>query len=549
MSGAFVLLKIIGFVTLLLYGTHMVTNGMLKGFGGDLRQKIGQSLSNRFKAFFAGIGVTLALQSSTATGLMASSFAAHGILSPVPGFVLMLGANVGTALVTQILSFPAELLAGPLFLMGFLLFKSSKTTKWENLGKALIGIGVMFLSLHELVNTFKPLGQLEVMQAIFKSLEDQVFLSMLVGAVAAWLCHSSVAVVLLVLSVMSGGGLPLEAALAMVLGANLGGAVPPFMEVSGSVARRLPLGNLLVRSVGVLCGLAALPQVHQLLININHLEPRVLVDVHVAFNIVLALLAFPFAKPVSVLLVKLLPDPPVENLPGQPRYLDSSVSSQSHLAMANAEREVLHLSDTVSEQLLFAQRAIKDNSADAVIRCGMLGDAVTGLGRSIRSYLGQIPVDAMSDNDKKRSLELMDFVINIEHAADLMAHQLVEPLVSKQQEGNLMSKDQVKTINELMNTLSEGLSLSIVALIRRDEKAARQLIAQKIVLRNKEIELDRMSSGNSLYPNTHGGIELDVASRAWRECRSIYGHFAAIGYHILDQAGQLRSRVVDGGGS
>lgn len=227
MSGALILVEIVGYVALLLWGTHMVTSGVLRAFGAILRQRVGSSLSRPWRAFLSGIVITLALQSSTATGLMASSFAAHGILAAAPGFVLMLGANVGTALVTQIFTFPTGVLIAPLFLLGFILFQKSLSTRWRNMGRTLIGLGLMFLSLHALVDTFQPLADIPLVQQVIGALGDQVLLALLIGIGAAWICHSSVAVVLLVLSMATSGILPFSAGLAMVLGANLGGALPP----------------------------------------------------------------------------------------------------------------------------------------------------------------------------------------------------------------------------------------------------------------------------------------------------------------------------------
>ena len=550
MSGAFVLLKIAGFVALLLWGTHMVTSGVLRAFGAELRQRIGSALSSTPKAFLSGVAVTLALQSSTATGLMASSFAAHGVLAAVPGFVLMLGANVGTALVTQIFAFPAVVLAAPLFLVGYLSFRNSQSTRWRNLGRAAIGIGLMFLSLHELVATFKPLGQIDLVQQILGALGDQPVLALLLGAAAAWMCHSSVAVVLLVLSLAGGGVLPLEAGLAMVLGANLGGAIPPAFEVEGPVARRLPLGNLMVRTIGVLAGMVALPWGVALLEAWGHTEPRALVDAHVAFNLALAFLALPFARPASVLLVKLLPDPPIPEDPSQPRYLDTSLLSQPHLALSNVEREALRLSDSLASQLVHARRALEDSSPDDVQQAGRLGDVVTALGRAIRQHLTSLSADHLNSEEQRRVHELMTFVVNIEHAADLIPHHLVEPLVKRGQEGDMLDAASKKQLDAVMVELQEGLGLAVAVLLRNDMKAAKTLVEKKVSLRAMEQRWHQQLDVKAAWPGAKSGaIEVDVMLKALRECRRIFGHLGALAYHVLEGAGQLRSRVADGEGS
>lgn len=552
MSGAWVLLKIAGFVALLLWGTHMVTSGVLRGFGAELRQRIGGALSSTPRAFLSGVAVTVALQSSTATGLMASSFAAHGVLAAVPGFVLMLGANVGTALVTQIFAFPAVVLAAPLFLLGYVCFRKSRGTRWRNVGRACIGIGLMFLSLHELVATFQPLGQIAVVRELLEALGDQPFLALLLGAIAAWLCHSSVAVVLLVLSLSSGGVLPLEAALAMVLGANLGGAVPPAFEAEGAVARRLPLGNLLVRSVGVAAGMIALPFLADALARWGHVQPRAVVDVHVAFNLLLALLALPFARPASALLVRLLPDPPVPDDPGQPRYLDMNLVGQPHLALANVEREALRLSDTLNAQLVAALPALLKGDPDAESEVGRLGDCVTSLGRAVRHHLQLLSSENMSAVELRRVHELLTFVSNIEHAADLIPHHLVEPVSKRGHDGDLLTQAGRKQIETMVNELIEGLSWAVAVLLRNDLRVAKAMIEKKTQQREREpVWLSQAgASGRNAWPGSRSGaVEVDVLAKALRECRRIYAHLSALAYHVLQDAGQLQSRVTEGEGS
>lgn len=549
MSGAFVLLQIAAYVTLLLWGTHMVTSGVLKGFGGVLRQRIGGALSSTPRAFLSGIGVTLALQSSTATGLMASSFAAHGVLAAVPGFVLMLGANVGTALVTQVFSFPTAILSSPLFLFGYVFFRKSHSTRWKHVGRALIGMGLMFLSLHELVGTFEPISQIPVVRSVVEALGNQVILALLLGILAAWCCHSSVAVVLLVMSMASSGILPLEAGLAMVLGANLGGAIPPALEAESAVARRIPTGNLLVRAVGVLVGMAVLPEVVIGLKWMGHTDPHALVDCHVAFNVVLAFAAMPFARPVSALLVRLLPDPPFEEDKGKPRYLDSALLGQPHLALANVEREALRLSDSLAEQLAGAEVALMKGDPDAAMLVSRRGDTVTSLGRSIRHHLSRLPPDSMNEQELSRTHELITFVINAEHVADLVPHHLVEPMIDRAAAGEVMDGESQKVLGEVLASLRDSLGLSVAVLLRRDLRAARTLVEKKTALRAFEQRRNHTRPASVSWPNTMGATEMDQLLKALRECRRIHGHLAAIAYHVLEDAGQLRSRVSEGDGS
>src|SRR5438045_8813383 len=111
-----VLLDLLGGVALLLWGLHMVHSGILRAFGPNLRLLLAKALNNRFSSFAAGIGLTALLQSSTATALITTSFAAEGMVSLVSALAIMLGANVGTTLIVQVMSFNIAAAAPILFI-------------------------------------------------------------------------------------------------------------------------------------------------------------------------------------------------------------------------------------------------------------------------------------------------------------------------------------------------------------------------------------------------------------------------------------------------
>src|SRR4249919_2100120 len=143
--GTIVLLDLMGGVAPLLWGLHMVQSGILRAFGADLRHFLSKAFGNRFSALAAGLGLTALLQSSTATGLMTASFAAEGLVALVPALAIMLGANVGTTLIVQLLSFNVTAAAPVLFLIGLVSFRSGARTRLKDVGRVCIGLGLMLL--------------------------------------------------------------------------------------------------------------------------------------------------------------------------------------------------------------------------------------------------------------------------------------------------------------------------------------------------------------------------------------------------------------------
>jgi phosphate:Na+ symporter len=230
--GSLVLLDLMGGVALLLWGLHMVRSGVMRAFGSSLRRFLGTALQNRFLALLAGIGVTALLQSSTATGLLMTSFAARGLVDLVPALAVMLGANIGTTLIVQILSFDVSALAPILFLAGLLAFNVGGRTMTRDLGRVAIGLGLMLLSLHILIDTLAPAETAPSVRVVLAAITGEPVLCVLFAAVLTWAAHSSAAVVLLVMSLAYSHFVSPVAALALVLGANLGSAVNPLLEGS-----------------------------------------------------------------------------------------------------------------------------------------------------------------------------------------------------------------------------------------------------------------------------------------------------------------------------
>src|SRR5258708_8902909 len=253
--GSIVLRDLMGGVALLLWGLHMVHWGVLRAVGSDLRVLLARALKNRFAAFAAGSGRTAVLQGSTATALITSSFTAEGLVSLVPALAIMLGANVGTTLIVQILSFNITEVAPVLFIIGLVAFRSGARSRIKDIGRVSIGLGLMLLALHILLDTLAPAENAPGMRVFMSAITADPVLCIVIGAIVTWAAHSRVASVLLVMSLAYAHFISPFAALALVLGANLGSAINPVFEGAlhdNPASYRLPLGNLINRLIGVL---------------------------------------------------------------------------------------------------------------------------------------------------------------------------------------------------------------------------------------------------------------------------------------------------------
>src|ERR1700753_2954833 len=253
--GSMFLLDLMGGVALLLWGLHMVHSGILRAYGPDLRRLLSKALRGRAAAFAAGLGLTALLQSSTATALITSSFAAEGLVSLVPALAIMLGANVGTTLIVQVLSFNVSAVAPVLFVLGLVAFRGGARSWIKDIGRVSIGLGLMLLALHILLDTLAPAENAPGVRVFMNAITSDPVLCIVIGAAVTWAVHSSVASVLLVMSLAYSQFISPFAALALVLGAHLGSAINPVFEGArrdDPASYRLPVGNLINRLVGIL---------------------------------------------------------------------------------------------------------------------------------------------------------------------------------------------------------------------------------------------------------------------------------------------------------
>ena len=564
MSGTRILLNLAGFVGLLLWGTHMVGTGVQRGYGIALRRGLERNLNRRWLAFLTGIGVTTLLQSSTATGLMAMSFTAAGVIGLAPALAVMLGANVGTAFVAQVLSFNISVIAPPLLLAGVMIFRWSKGSRIKNVGRAAIGLALMIMALSGLQQTLAPVEGTPGLHALLESLGGDPTLVVLIASLLTWACHSSVAIVLLVSSLAGSHVLGAPEAMALVLGANLGGAMPALVHASTPAARRLPLGNLLVRLVGVLLIVPWLPEVARLLKHVSLSEDRLAVDFHLAFNLVLAAVFLPTVQRVANLLMRVLPDPPRPADPGRALYLESAALDSATVALANATRETLRMADMVEAMLRGSLEVFRGPGRDEVADISATDSAVGRLGASIRSYLVAIGSEQTLDDAREgaRLQDILTAVINLEHVSDIIANSLVEFAAKQKKRGEAMSANEMTVITTMHAELLESLRLAMAVFLRGDVADAQHLLQRKGRLRELEVSVTALvveQLRDSAAATRAAGQEAQPQApdesgvlRVARDLRRIHSHLASFAHPVLHRPAakpRTRSRSRTAGGA
>jgi phosphate:Na+ symporter len=545
MAEAWLLLELAGYAALLLWGLHMVQSGIMRAYGSRLRQRLGVGLANRRRGFAAGLGVTALLQSSTATAFMITSFCAGGAVALVPGLAAMLGANVGTALIVQVLSFDVSALSPLLILAGVVAFRGSDHARRRDLGRAGIGLGLMLLALHMMVVVMAPVETSPALRAVLSAVAAMPLPNLLVAAVIAWAMHASVAAVLFIASLHAAGVIGPEAALAMVVGANIGSALNPLLEGDRSewARMRVPVGNLVNRLAGGALVLAALPWVSEAMLRLDPTPARFVANAHLAFNIVLALAALPLLPAFGRLLQRLLPEAAGAGDVAAPRYLDASALQSPPVALANAEREALRQADALEEMLRAIATGFRTEDRDLGKRIARLNEVVDRLNRAVQVYLAGLNLDLLGQEEQRRVAEIRAFVLHLESAGDVLERSLARVAAKWAKDGARLDDGMMDAIQSMHLRALEQLQLAIAAFMREDVAAARQLIEEKERMRIEEAEVAR---GFSLATEPGAIAAQGVLLEVVRDLKRVGGHLAATAHPLLERIGALRpSRLND----
>ena len=541
-SQALLLVELAGQAALLLWGLHMVQSGVQRAFGMRLRAALGVALGGRGRALLAGIGITAALQSSTATALMVGSFAAGAGVALAPALAAMLGANLGTALIVWALTFDMTALAPALILLGVLAFRRSQGGMVKDLGRVAIGLGLMLTALHLLSATMAPVEASPVLRQVLGAVAALPLPNLLVAALLAWGAHSSVAAMLFIASLGASGLLGPEAALAMVAGANLGSALNPLF---GALAERGPeraqlrvaLGNLVNRVVGSLLLLALLPQAASWLGPVEAAGSLALA--HLLFNLATALLAWPLLGPLAAVLARLVPDRPPAEDPGTARYLDPSALESPPVALAQAAREVMRMADTLEQMLLASIVAFQEGDRERPKAARRLDDVIDRLHRQIQAYLARIPHDQLGEADAQRLQEVRAFAVSLEHAGDVLGRDLLGLAVKRVRRGVVLPADMAAEITGLHLRLQQQLRLAVAVFLREDAEAARRLVREKEALREVEREAMHRMAEAADRSAAEGGAAAGLLLDAVRDLRRIGAHLATVAHPLLERRGEL----------
>jgi phosphate:Na+ symporter len=535
------LLNLLAAIALLVWGTHLVRTGILRVFGGSLRSVLAHSMGNRVTAALSGVGVTAIVQSSTATALIVSAFVGQGLVALPAALAVMLGADIGTSLMAVVFSFDLSWLSPLLIFTGVVLFISRQDTSVGRFGRILIGLGLMLLALRLVTVSTEVLIRSQAVKALLATLTSDLLLEITMGAVLAVVSYSSLAIVLLTATLAASGAIPIEVALGLVLGANLGSGLLAVLTTmkSNVEVRQVPLGNLVFKVLGIV---VAAPLVGLWLRHVRPYfsEPATLVVMfHLTFNLLVGLVFIGFTQVVARWVVSWLPKPDRQGINGRPHHLDPSALATPSLAISCAAREALHQADIVETMLRGLLDVIKGNDLKRAEELRKLDDTVDELYSAIKYYLTKISREALGEEESRRWTDIISFTINMEQIGDIIERVLIDIEDKKIKKGRNFSEAGMAEICELHARLLDNLRLGMSVFLNGTVRDAQKLLEEKARFRDLEREyatthLGRLSD-NTVQSIETSSLHIDLIS----ELKRINSLICSIAYPILESAGAL----------
>jgi phosphate:Na+ symporter len=486
------LLNLLSAVALLIWGTHIVRTGILRVYGTQLRRLLSQNMSKRPLAFIAGILVTAVVQSSNATAMLTTSFVGQGLMALTPALAIMLGADVGTALMSRVLTFDLSWLSPLLIFVGVIFFLSRKQTRLGQLGRVAIGLGLIVLALQLIVEAATPITHAQGVKVLFASLTGDIVLDALIGAVFAMVSYSSLAAVLLTATLAESGVISLPVAIGLVIGANIGSGLLAFISTSmqNTAGRQVALGSLLYKLIGLVLIIPVLDPLALWMDSLENINVQGLViGFHVVYNSLRCFILLPSVGYMARLCAWLLPEKPTADGLARARHLDLAALATPSLALANAVRETLRMGDLIDAMLNAMLNVLRGEQTALTQQVRGQGDDVEALYNAIKLYLAQMPREDLSDQDSRRWAEIIELAINLKLAGDLIERMLRKIQQQKSAHGRSFSEVGVKELAGLHQQLLSNLRLGLSVFLSGDPESARQLLREKRRFRTQERRL------------------------------------------------------------
>ena len=546
------LLELAGAAILLLFAVRMVRTGVERAFGASFRRLVTGS-NARFRATFAGMALATIMQSSVAVAMLIAGFVSAGTLSFQLGLPAMLGADLGSALVIQFLSMEISWLAPLLLVTGGLMFLKSQSALPKQIGRALLGVALILIALELMRTTVTPIRDSAFLPQMAIFLERDFITAFLVGAVLTFIMHSSVAAVLMFVTMVAIGALPLMVGISLMLGANLGSSLLPLWMTRAMPppARQVPVMNAILRGTAAVIMVVVVNRSPLIELLPDAGAGQTVILGHVLFNALL-LLAVPFSGLLATITAKVMPEDVAgrDDMPAHHRsVLDLDALDDPTLAIASIKRELQRMLLIVEEMMLPMMGLLEDFDKDRMNRIIekdlIINEALDGTRRYVADLSGVNGSQNGKVSNRKELRNLLEFAIAVEAAGDVVSKTLSQLASNRDRDGIRFSEEGLAELRGMHDRVIANIALAGNVLVSGDVGIARRLIEEKGEFTHRQ----RKSRKSHLKRLAKGRVESLESSDLHLETglafKEFNSHVASIAYPILAREGQLLdSRLV-----
>lgn len=531
------LITVLGAVALLLYGLEVARTGLQSVAGARLRPLIGHVTRNRWRGLASGVAVTALTQSSAATTVMLVGFTSAGLLNLSQAAAVILGADVGSTITVQLIALNIQEYALAIVALGFALSYFGRDRRAQGIGSSILGFGFIFFSLKLVSEATEPLRTADWFQAMLAATAAKPLVALAAAALLAAVLQSGAATIGLLLVLAQHGQLAVDAAVPLVLGANIGASATPLLaSVGGSLeARRVAIAHLLFKLLGAAAALPLLGPFADLVAATTGSSARQIANAHTLFNVALAAALLPFTPQLARLVERLVPDrAPPGRMPWHTRYLDAAALESPPLALALATREAARMGDVAYEMYRDTVRVFVANNQELLEDVERRDDWLDHLNREIKLYLTKLSSHAMTEELSGREMALVGVIADLENIGDVIQKNLLELAKKKIYKGLRFSDQGLREIVELHGEIGKNFEMALSAFASADPDLAQQVVHYKSNISQRERELrakhiQRLHQGLPESIET-SAIHLDALSNLVR----INHHVTGIAHAVIE---------------
>ncbi len=533
-------------VALLLWSVRLIRTGVERAFMPELKRRLKALSGNQVSAASGGLLAAMVLQSATAVALISAGFAVSGMLALPAALALVLGADLGSALMAQILFLPVDQAVPFILLSGVLFFFRSHGRRGKQFGRILIGFALVLISLELIRLATAPIADSEIVRSIATYFQGDYASAFVVAALLAWAMHSSLAAVLTFATFAMTGIATADVVAALVIGANLGGALIPLALLwSGErPARIVVLGNLMARGGVTALFLVALlagwltPLLSGLAVS------QQAIALHVGLNTVVLILALPMAGPLVRLGEALVPERLETNAPSV-TALDETALEHTPLALACSQRELLRMAETVQSMLQPAMRLFREWDSEIARTIALREEKVDRMHFETKIYISQLRERALTQVEDRKTLDIVAMANNLEEAADRIAVSLVDLARRMHDEPIAFSEEGRQDLEHFHDSIVTNGQLALQVLTTGDAEAARQLVSEKDRIRVAEQRLQERHLKRLQLGGTASIETSNIHQEVLRLLKQINAALSYVAYPIAEETGDLLgSRLV-----